>query len=420
MDTLRSRVIRLAYAQPAFRPHLLPLLKQAGSFPRVTREVEDDYKRKAITSRERDELLESIENAETEREAQKIVADHRKGRTAAADPDAVYRDALENLSDLAELSENVRDVIDGFNLHYASRRNAGMDPEIQSERQVFDKASGGLALAEQTVKSLTGLVSMFPADKKYAKTLADATKMRDTLAKQVEASRKIIRTLSEKKAPKALTDMAKKVKAKLLSKLIDPSKVDFFFNQFTDYRGSVMNAAIFSATFAGEHASRNVALWLTEFATGAAGVQMSMGDIRSPVYNSAPATEDGAASLFLKALQGWDNLKGEAEGRASRESTAKAVARAIDSVTDRMAYSRTEEAKISPDFRTIEGAYRSGLPREGARDVGSYEYERRVDAETARADKVLTPALAPYKDMIARVSIYAEEKSWIYIRVTLK
>lgn len=366
MDPLRSRVIRLAHQQPSLRPHLLPLLTKT-----------------------------------------------------AADPDAVYRDALENLSDLAELSENVQEVIDGFNLHYAARRNAGMDPEIHSERQVFDKASAGLALAQQTVKSLTDLVALFPADKKYAKTLADATKMRDILAKQVEASRKVIRTLSEKKAPKGLVDMAKKVKAKLAAKLIDPSKVDFFFNQFTDYRGSVFHAAIFSATFAGEHASRNVALWLTEYATGAAGVQMSVGDLRSPGYNPAPAAVDGAVGQFFNAVQGWDNIKGEAEGRASRESTAKAVARAIDSVTGQMSYSR-DEATISPDFRTLEGSYRSDLPKEGAYSVGEYEYEEMVRAEIARANKVLTPALAPYKDKIARVSVYAEEKSWIHIGVTLK
>lgn len=104
----------------------------------------------------------------------------------------------------------------------------------------------------------------------------------------------------------------------------------------------------------------------------------------------------------------------------NRESNAKAIARAIDSVTGRMSYSGTDEAEISPDFRTIEGAYRSDLPKEGAYFVGEYEYERMVSEETARAREALTPALAPYKDMIARVSIYAEEKSWVYISVTLK
>jgi hypothetical protein len=75
---LRSKLIRLAHRKPELRPHLLPLLKTAGSFPRVEREIENDYRRRAITVSERTELLRAIEDAETEREAMKIVSDHRK------------------------------------------------------------------------------------------------------------------------------------------------------------------------------------------------------------------------------------------------------------------------------------------------------------------------------------------------------
>jgi hypothetical protein len=82
MSDLRSKVIRLAHANPALRPHLLPLLKEAGGFPRVVKEVEDDYRRKAITVGEKNDLLAAIEDAETEQEAKKLVADHRKGRVA--------------------------------------------------------------------------------------------------------------------------------------------------------------------------------------------------------------------------------------------------------------------------------------------------------------------------------------------------
>lgn len=73
MSDLRSRVIRLAHQQPSLRPHLLPLLTRTASTP-----------------------------------------------------DTIYLTALKNLSDLSELSENVQEVIDGFNLHYASRRKAGI------------------------------------------------------------------------------------------------------------------------------------------------------------------------------------------------------------------------------------------------------------------------------------------------------
>ena len=78
----RSALIRLAYARPDLRPALLPLLKKASNFSRVVKEVEEDYKRKAITVREKNELLAAIEDAETEEQAMGLVRNHRKGRVA--------------------------------------------------------------------------------------------------------------------------------------------------------------------------------------------------------------------------------------------------------------------------------------------------------------------------------------------------
>jgi hypothetical protein len=365
MSDLRSRVIRLAHQQPSLRPHLLPLLTRTASTP-----------------------------------------------------DTIYLTALKNLSDLSELSENVQEVIDGFNLHYASRRKAGIDPEIQSEKEVFQKASEGLKLADQTVTALTGLVQMFPADKKYAKTLSDSVKLRDTLAKQAEASRKVIRTLSEKKAPKALSDMAKKIKSKIASRLIDPSKVEAFFSQ-RFVQGEILHSAIFRAEYK-THQHASVDLWLTESATGTAGIRMGIGfGIYAPT-DYTPASADGSVDLFFKSLVGWDNVKGEAEGLAQRADTAKDIARALESVTRRLSYAGTDPVEISEDSRNLGGAYRSSLPKEGAYAVGEYEYEEMAAKETALARKAVDAALAPYKDKIAKVDIHAEEKSWIHIDVTLK
>lgn len=78
---LRDRVVRLAYENPELRPHLLPLLKSAAaSYPFLEREIEDDYKRKAITRDERDDLLKSVRNSDSEKEARKVVDSHRRGR----------------------------------------------------------------------------------------------------------------------------------------------------------------------------------------------------------------------------------------------------------------------------------------------------------------------------------------------------
>ena len=52
--------------------------------PSVARQVEEDYKRKAITRGERDELLEAIDSADSRREAEKLIEQARKNRTAAA------------------------------------------------------------------------------------------------------------------------------------------------------------------------------------------------------------------------------------------------------------------------------------------------------------------------------------------------
>ncbi|NBR67989.1 MAG: DUF2958 domain-containing protein [Actinobacteria bacterium] len=59
-------------------------MASAVKHPSVVREVEDDYRRQAITRGERDELLREIAGAESKQDAQRIVDQHRKGRTAAS------------------------------------------------------------------------------------------------------------------------------------------------------------------------------------------------------------------------------------------------------------------------------------------------------------------------------------------------
>lgn len=367
MSDLRSRVIRLAHAKPELRPALLPLLKEA-----------------------------------------------------TAPGDAAYMKALDNLSDLAELTENAQEIIDGFNLHYASGRVAGMDPQIASEYAILTKVIEGQKLADQTVKAMENLVKLFPEETKYAKALADARKMLDKLAKQVEASKKIILTFAKKVAPKALTDLSKKIEAKIKSRLIDPSQVDTFFTQGADHLGNVESFFVVKALVGGSDL-RPAALWVKEL-VNAPRLTLSMGigyDGRIP-YGWGLATVEGALETFLESVKGWKNVKGEAESQSARSGTAKSIASAIDGVTRRLSSYGQDAAKVSPDFRRVEGAYRSSLPKEGAYEVGEYEYERMVQNEIARARKAVDAALAPYKSQIANVSLHDGEKSWIYIEVTLK
>ena len=364
MSDLRSRVIRLAHAKPELRPALLPLLKEA-----------------------------------------------------AAPNNTAYMKALDNLSDLAELTENAQEIIDGFNLHYASGRVAGMDPQIASEYAIHTKVTEGQKLADQTVKAMENLVKLFPEETKYAKALADARKMLDKLTKQVEASKKIIRTFAKKVAPKALTDLSKKIEAKIKSRLIDPSQVETFFTQNTDYQGNVQSFFVVKALVGGTEL-HPAALWIKELVTGAPGITMSTAffDGGGPYGDypiRKPATVDGALEMFLEAAKGWKNVKGEAEGQAARAGTAQAIANTLNKTI-------TESAKPSPDSRRVEGDYRGDLPKEGAYSVGEARYDEMVREEISRARKRVDAALVSYKSQIANVGIQPEEKGWVYITVTLK
>lgn len=374
--SLRSATIRLAYVNPSLRRHLLPLLK-----------------------------------------------------AAAGSADATYMKALDNLADLADLTENAQEIIDGFNLHYAAARVAGrdqMDPQIASEFQVFNKVVEGGALAVKTVEALTNLVKLFPEETKYAKALADATKMREKLGKQVEASRKILHTLSKKIAPKAIIALAKKVESKIESRLIDPSKIKTFFSQ-GQYSGGEAYSNFVVQVFVPLPnpdsdqlgAMREHRLWLQEDAVGSSGVTMNISwDSRIPYGNWKPATVDGALDLFLEATEGWNNVKGEAEGQSARKNTAYSIAQAINNATSRLGGGR--DAVIKSDFRTVTGEYRSSLPKEGAYSVGEYRYEEMVSEEIARFKKILDPALAPFKSQIKNISFEDSEKSWIHVTVWIK
>ena len=113
-------------------------------------------------------------------------------------------------------------------------------------------------------------------------------------------------------------------------------------------------------------------------------------------------------------------MKGEAEASAARAGTAKKIADALQRALDSMHAWMREGAKVSDDNLTVEGSYRSNLPKEGAYEVGEYEYERMVSEEISGYRRTLAPLLAPFKDQIAKVEVYDGEKSWIYTNILLK
>jgi len=273
---------------------------------------------------------------------------------------------------------------------------------------------------------MENLVKLFPEETKYAKALVEARKMHDKLAKQAEASKKIIRTIAKKVAPKALMDISKKIEAKIKSYLVDPSLVETYFSQDTDYRGNVESLFIVNPLFRpedfldrrlGGSNLRPTNLAVKELVTGIPGITMSASV--GGYYNGwKPATVDGALETFLDAVKGWKNVKGETESQSARSSAAKTIASVISEVTRRLG--EADSVSISPDYRHVGGAYRSDLPKGGAYAIGEYKYDSMAEGEIARVRKAVNAALAPYKSQIANVTIQAGDKSWIEIEVTLK
>jgi hypothetical protein len=87
-------MIRLAASMPkgsSERKALLEVLLASERFPAVLADIEDDFKRGALTRRERAELREAVSNASSEQEAWRVVDQHRKGRTASVDIKQIQR-----------------------------------------------------------------------------------------------------------------------------------------------------------------------------------------------------------------------------------------------------------------------------------------------------------------------------------------
>jgi hypothetical protein len=83
----------------------------ASKYPSVARQVEEDYRRKAITQGERSDMLNAIENAGSRQDAERVVEQARKGRTASTR--VAYEPPFHNAAKADEaLGEAYRSLID--------------------------------------------------------------------------------------------------------------------------------------------------------------------------------------------------------------------------------------------------------------------------------------------------------------------
>lgn len=111
---------------------LKKVLASAHKYPAVVRDIESDYRRKAITQSERQELLDAVENAESLRDATRIVEQHRKGRVAS-------RVAARHLGASVENSRMAAHRLDGVRGHQLlPASEARKLPVIYSQEDVKD------------------------------------------------------------------------------------------------------------------------------------------------------------------------------------------------------------------------------------------------------------------------------------------
>ena len=342
-------------------------------------------------------------------------------------------DVMRTLQKLEELSENIADVTDSFEMHF---RTAGaLSPEVTSQLDTLKKATAGLKAAEEALKSVQSIMAAFPTDKTAQRVLKDAQTMVDRYKRLKRSAIDMMHTLSKKTMPPALKAAAAKITPILKGLLTDPSKMQIIPWQnevLTGDYGSRIEGVQYLVAYRvtrtrdnedlqHDHDAPPTKTWdvdlnLFESTVGTSGVLFSTSVKRTGV----PFQVKDAVAAFKELLDGDPLLKGEAEANASRKPTAEAIKSALNSALRRMSAYDMEEAEASSDGREVKGAYRSELPKEGARSVGEDDYDDMVQDEIARWKKVLDPHLKPYLGSIKEVRSYDGEKSWIYTEIYLK
>jgi hypothetical protein len=315
---------------------------------------------------------------------------------------------LKALDQLDQLDENLTKLETTFDMHFAAAT-----PEVKGHMDSLVKAIEGLKTAKMVLDGLNKLVATFPEDKGAAKAKVEAERMVDRFEKHIEKTRKIVRTLSAKAMPKALKDLGAKIEKIIKAKLVNPSVLEVL--PWQDTQTHTAPYLIFFRIQDKSFHNGRVEVRIEENISSTDGPSLYDG------YNiTRNITADKAAEAFFAKLRGWDGIKGGAEEKTLRKMRCVGIEGAIKSITNSLGW-MTDPPTVSDDYLTVEGSYRAGsLPKEGAYELGEYEYEQLVMAERAKCQKAVDAKLAPYKDVIKNTEISFGEKSWVYITVHLK
>lgn len=341
----------------------------------------------------------------------------------AAAPD--LSELQDRLEVLYELSSNLDAIEDAFDAHFNITAGV-LTPQVKSQFDVLHKAMEGLKAAKEIQRHADVILSLDPADKTAQRTKVEADRMVEKYSRHEDSARKIIRTISKKEMPPALKKEAAVATKIIESRLVNPSDLDVVPWQNTVSilipGGQTLEVAQYQMVFKIKTEKiEDLSPRLVEHTgTEKPGVFGMFGRYdRGHFPYNRPMTGKEFAQMVLDYLVGWPGLKGEAEASVARSSTAQAVAGVVSSVSRSLGW-MSNETTISADNLVINGAYRSNLPKEGAYEVGEYEYDNMVREETRRCAEALKAKLKPYQDKIKKIDIHDEEKSWIYITVTLK
>lgn len=346
------------------------------------------------------------------RELLKIARELMAGPT---DPKMVVRDVMKTLQDLDELSDNIEDAVETFNLHF--RVAAAVDTDVDSQFALLRKAVDGLEAAKQSQQALQKVEKQFPEDKTVQRALKDADVMIRRFERHEADARKVIKALSQKTMPEGLKKYAQSVARIVKSKFEDPKALLVIPWQTKDYKGGRIYQVVLVVKGVEGNLNGDVKMTLAENTNSRepAGVAEGWG------ARIAQMSPKEAAAQMLEQLRGWAGLKGAGEAQAKRDVIAQGVLSAIKSAMRRMSAWDFTGPELERGGMHVSGSYRSNyLPKEGAQDVGYEHYRDMVDEEVGKFRKVLDPLLKQYASGIKNVEYYDGEKSWVYVDVELK
>jgi len=313
------------------------------------------------------------------------------------------REILKEMDKLNELSENLTEVENQVSNTF--KMAASLNPEIRTQKEALKKAVAGHQGAQNMLNDLREILKLYPDDKTAQRAVKDAQTLVKRFAKHESEARKIIKQLSKKGLPPALSKMAKELATMIKKHLVNPSDLDIRYQQgeaySRDWEG-VKYVVLFSLS-EGNQFPKTIGLEETTLRPGV----YPAGNER----NTTTAKE--ALEKFLIAYQGSPLIKGQEGANKKRKEILDALGLRLSRMTSFRDLVK-KDLSISGEFRDFR------LPKDGAYEMGEYEYEDLLKTVMKGHIEDVKKAIAPYEKDIRGWSISPEEKSWLYLTINLK